>query len=188
HAEGPGALCGGCLAHPPAFDLARSALRYNDMAAKLIIGFKRSDKLHHLAAFTQWLERAGESLIGGADMICPVPFHPTRLWRRRFNQSALLANALAKRTGKPAVPDLLIRRRATPSQGGLNRRQRIENLRGAIAVRAKRSGAVKGSSVLVIDDVMTTGATVDACAKALKRAGAVHVAVTTLARVVRETT
>jgi len=188
HDEGPDAICGGCLAHPPAFDEARSALRYNDLAARLIVGFKRSDKLHHLKAFTAWLDGAGSALLSEADLICPVPLHRTRLWRRRYNQSALLANALAKKRGLRPTPDLLVRRRATPSQGGLNRRQRIENLRGAIAIRTRYKGIIVSASVVVVDDVMTTGATVDACAKALKRAGAGHVGVITLARVVRETT
>ncbi len=188
HDGEPGAVCGGCLAHPPAFDRARAALRYNDLAAKLIVGFKRGDRLHHLAAFARWLERSGGSMVGEADLICPVPLHPVRLWRRRYNQSALLANALAKRAARRSTPDLLVRRRATPSQGGLNRRQRIENLRGAIAVRRGRTDAVRGARVVVVDDVMTTGATVDACAKALKRAGALRVDVVALARVVRGTT
>ena len=185
HDPGPDAVCGGCMARPPAFDRARSALRYNDLAARLILGFKRGDKLHHLDAFARWLERCGGAMAAEADLICPAPLHLSRLWRRRYNQSALLANALARRAGRPPSPDLLVRARRTPSQAGLTRRQRIENLRGAIVVRKRRRAAVDGARVLVVDDVMTTGATVDACARALKRAGAAHVGVVTLARTLR---
>jgi ComF family protein len=188
HDEGPDALCGGCLAEPPAFDRARAALRYNDLSARLIIGFKHSDKLHHLDAFVRWLERAAGADLAGADLVCCVPLHRRRLWHRRFNQSALLANALARCAGKVSAPDLLVRRRATPSQAGLNRRQRIDNLRGAMIVRSGMETRVSGRRILLVDDVYTTGATVDACAKALRRAGADHIGVVTLARVVRETT
>jgi ComF family protein len=187
HEEGPDALCGGCLANPPAFNRARAALRYNDLAARLIIGFKHSDKLHHQDAFVRWLERAAGPSLADVDLICCVPLHRRRLWHRRFNQSALLANALARRLGKTAMPELLVRRRSTPPQAGLNRRQRIENLRGAMIIRPGREGQVRDRRILVVDDVLTTGATVDACAKALKKAGAAHIDVVTLARVVRET-
>jgi ComF family protein len=187
HDEGPDAVCGGCLANPPAFNRARAALRYNDLVARLIVGFKHSDKLHHQDAFVRWLERAAGPSLAEIDLICCVPLHRRRLWHRRYNQSALLANALARRLGKPAMPELLVRRRATPPQAGLNRRQRIENLRGAMIIRPGREGHVRDRRILVVDDVLTTGATVDACAKALKKAGAAHIDVVTLARVVRET-
>jgi ComF family protein len=188
HDEGPDTICGGCLANPPAFDWARAALRYNDLAARLIVGFKHSDKLHHQDAFVRWLERAAGPDVGEVDLICCVPLQRRRLWHRGYNQSALLANALAQRLGKTATPELLVRRRATPPQAGLNRRQRIENLRGAMIIRSGMEDAVPGQRILLVDDVLTTAATVDACAKALKKAGAAHIAVVTLARVVRETT
>ncbi len=188
HDEGSDAVCGGCLASPPAFDRARAALRYNDLAARLIVGFKHSDKLHHQGAFVRWLERAAGPDLAAADLVCCVPLHRRRLWHRRFNQSALLANALAHHGGRTAAPELLVRRHATPSQAGLNRRQRIENLRGAMIVRPDMEDRVKDCRILLVDDVFTTGATVNACAKALRKAGAGHIGVVTLARVVRETT
>ena len=188
HDEGPDALCGGCLAREPAFDRARSALRYNDLSAKLIIGFKHGDRTHHLGAFALWLARAAGPLLEEAELIACVPLHPSRLLARRFNQSALLAQALAAHAGRRAQVDLLARWRATPSQAGLSRLQRFENLRGAIAVRPRRAAQVAGRRVLVIDDVFTTGATLEACARALKRAGAAAVDVATLARVVRGAT
>lgn len=181
---GPKALCAGCSAQPPAFERARAALRYNDTIAQLLVGFKRGDRLHHLDTFVRWLELAGAEALAEAEIVCPVPLHRWRLWWRRFNQSALLANALAHRTGLAAMPDLLVRRRATPSQGGLGRQQRSANLRGAIAVRGRRAAAIEGRHVLLIDDVMTTGATVGACAAALRRAGAARIDVAVLARVV----
>ena len=182
--HGPKAICAGCAAQPPAFDRARAALRYNNTIAQLLVGFKRGDRLHHLDVFVRWLELVSAEALAEAEIVCPVPLHWRRLWWRRFNQSALLANALARRASRPAMPDLLVRRRATSSQGGLDRHQRIANLRGAIAVRGRRAAAVEDRRVLLIDDVMTTGATVGACAAALRRAGAARVDVAVLARVV----
>ncbi|HEY4123534.1 MAG TPA: ComF family protein, partial [Rhizomicrobium sp.] len=127
---------------------------------------------------------AGRDLITDADVIVPVPLHPVRLWMRRFNQSALLAQALAKRSRKPYEPLALLRTRSTPSQGEMpSAKARRKNVRGAFRVDVGRTPAVKGRNVLLVDDVLTTGATVDACARALKRAGAAKVAVLTLARV-----
>jgi ComF family protein len=119
-------------------------------------------------------------------VIVPVPLHPLRLWVRRFNQSALLAKALARRVHKPYEPLALLRTRSTPSQGEMPSAQaRRKNMRGAFRVDTRRARAVKGRKVLLVDDVLTTGATVDACARALKKAGASQVAVLTLARVAR---
>lgn len=185
---GPDALCGGCAASPPAYDRARAALRYNDLSARLIVGFKRADRTHLLPAFARWLQRAAGPMLQEADLIACVPLHRRRLLARRYNQSAMLAAALAGIGARPVVLDLLARTRATPSQGGLNRNQRFENLRGAIAVRPHRAALVPGRRILLIDDVFTTGATVEACARVLYRAGAAGVDVVTLARVVRATT
>lgn len=186
--QGPDALCGGCAASPPAFDRARQALRYNDLSAKLIVGFKRADRTHQLPAFAAWLQRAAGMMLEEADMVCCVPLHRSRLLSRRFNQSALMALALGRLGRRPVAVDLLERCRATASQGGLNRNQRFENLRGAIVVRPRRAALCDGRRVLLVDDVYTTGATVEACARALKRGGAAAVDVVTLARVVRQIT
>ncbi len=185
---GADALCGACAATPPAYDRARAALRYNDLSARLIVGFKRADRTHLLPAFARWLQRAAGPLLEEADLIACVPLHRRRLLARRYNQSAMLASALARLAAKPVAVDLLARIRATASQGGLNRNQRFDNLRGAIAVRAHRAALVPGRRILLIDDVFTTGATVEACARVLYRAGAADVDVVTLARVVRATT
>lgn len=181
---GADALCASCIRDRPAYDRARAVFRYDDASRGLILAFKHGDRIDAAPAYASWLLRAGSELAAVADCIAPVPLHWTRLFRRRYNQSALLANALARLAGRPAAPDLLRRRRRTPSQGGLGRAERIRNVRGAFAVRARPEIADK--RILLVDDVLTTGATVEACARALLKAGASAVDVLTLARVVRE--
>lgn len=183
--SGEGALCGACSRHSPAFDRARAVLRYDDASRGLILGFKHADKTHAAPAFGRWMARAGAGLLAEESIIVPVPLHWTRLFRRRYNQAALLALALAREARMPAAPDLLIRRRATPSQGRLGAAARRRNVAGAFAVRPRRRDLIDGKRVLLVDDVLTTGATADACARALKRAGAKAVDVLVLGRVVR---
>ncbi len=185
---GADAVCGACLAEPPAFDRARAALVYNDLASRLIVGFKHGDRTHHAPAFAKWLRTAAGDMLDQADLVTPVPLHPRRLWMRRFNQSAVMAHFLARETGKPTKPDLLVRTRRTPSQSGRTRLQRFENVRAAFAVRASRQASVAGARIVIIDDVFTTGATATAVARCLSKAGAEHVGVLTLARVVRHPT
>ena len=178
-------ICGACLREPPAFDRARAVLAYDDASRGLILGFKHADRTHGAPAFARWLARAGGELLITADVIAPVPLHWSRLLARRYNQAALLALGLAKLSGKSAVPDLLVRRRATPSQARLSRAERLRNVAGAFALHPSRLAAARGRRILLVDDVLTTGATVSACAKALRRAGAASVDVVTLARVIR---
>ena len=178
-------VCGGCLARAPDYAAARSALAYDDASRRLVLGFKRADRTHGAPAFARWMARAGADLVAETDIVAPVPLHWSRLLARRYNQSALLANALAKLAGKQALPDLLRRRRRTPTQGGLGRSARFRNVAGAFGVTPRHRAAIDGKAVLLIDDVLTTGATVEACAKALTRAGAAKVSVLTLARVLR---
>ncbi len=182
---GPDALCGACTREPPVFDRARAVMAYDDLSKRLVLGFKHGDRTEAAPAFAGWMARAGAELIAAADVIAPVPLHWLRLFRRRYNQSALLARALAQASGRPVVADLLVRRRATPPQGRLSVAARQKNVAGAFAVKPARRADAKGRRVLLIDDVMTTGATVSACAKALRAGGAAGVDVLVLARVLR---
>ncbi len=129
--------------------------------------------------------RAGAALVGQADAIAPAPLHRLRLAARRFNQSAMLANGAAASAGVPVIPDLLVRTKPTPTQAGRNRSARADNVRGSFALRPGRAQRIAGRRVILVDDVLTSGATVAACAKVLLRGGAAAVDVLTLARVVR---
>jgi ComF family protein len=162
-------------------------MHYGEASRKLILAFKHGDRTDAAPALAAFLARAAGGLLSECDVIVPVPLNRWRLLRRRYNQAALLAQSLARRSGKPVAVDLLRRRRATPSQGGLTAVQRRQNVRGAFAVRPRLAGQIAGRAVLLVDDVMTTGATVESCAAALRAAGAGRVDVVTLARVVRET-
>ncbi len=178
--------CASCLANRPPYESARAALKYGDTSRDIILGFKHADKTHAVKAFIPWLKRAGADMLKEADIIVPVPLHFWRLVSRRYNQAALMANALARETGRPVIPDLMRRTRATPSQGHLNAKQRFRNVRRAFALGPGHKETVKGKTILLVDDVYTTGATVRECAKILMKAGAKKVHVLTLARVVRE--
>jgi len=179
-----GALCGACAARPPAFDRARAVFAYDDASRELVLGFKHGDRTDAAPGLGRWLCRAGDDLIRAADVIAPVPLHSWRLVQRRYNQSALLVRTVARRTGAPVAYDLLRRDRATPSQGGLGRGARRRNVANAFSVTPRRRGLVAGRRVLLVDDVLTTGATAESCARALNRAGAAAVDVLIVARVV----
>jgi ComF family protein len=181
--EGGRALCGACSRRHPDFDRARAVLAYDDHSRTLMLRLKHGDRLDGVPAFGQWLARAGAEIWSGADLILPVPLHRWRLIRRRYNQAALLGQAVSRTTGLPCQPQLLLRSRATASQGGLSRAGRYRNVRGAFAVRRADKARLKGARVVLIDDVFTIGATVSACARTLKRHGAARVDVLTLARV-----
>jgi ComF family protein len=185
--HGPHVLCGACTRERPVFDRARAVFAYNDVARDLVTGLKHRDRTHLAPALGRWLVRAGRTLIEEADVIAPVPLHPNRLRRRRFNQSALLVHALAHGAGMRARVriDLLHRTRATPSQGGFGAAARRRNVRGAFALGPRAGMHVVGKRVLLVDDVYTTGATLDACARVLRRAGAAEIDALVLARVVR---
>jgi|SaaInlStandDraft_6_1057023.scaffolds.fasta_scaffold43681_2 ComF family protein len=189
HDEGADVLCAACSRLSPDFDRARAVLAYDDHSRSLLLRLKHGDRLDGVPAFGQWLARAGAEFwsrsdgLNGADLLLPVPLHRWRLVRRRYNQAALLSRALSRHCGVPSLPGLLQRRRATPSQGGHSRAGRARNVRGAFTVAARNKAQLKGAHVVLIDDVFTTGATVSACARILKRNGAARVDVLTLARV-----
>ena len=181
--EVPGeTVCAGCLRRPPRYDRARSVLRYDEASRKLVLGLKHGDRTDSAPVFARWLANAAGGLLEGGPVLAPVPLHRTRLFARRYNQSALLAASLARIAGLEWLPDGLARRRKTRSQGRLSAAERRRNVGGAFSVTAAGGLAVAGRRVLLIDDVLTTGATAEACARALRRAGAEGVDVLTLAR------
>lgn len=182
--QGPEALCAGCAASPPVFDRARAVFRYDENSRDLILAFKHADRTSSAPAFAAWLARAGAELLVEADFIAPVPLHWSRLFTRRYNQAALLAVGLGRLSGKEVVPDLLIRRRATQKQGRLGRLARQRNVAGAFALNPRRRELISGRRILLIDDVITTGATIAGCARALRQNGAGGVDVLALARVI----
>jgi len=183
----PGAqmVCGACLASPPRYGRARAVLRYDDETKPLILRFKHGDRLEGAPAFARWLARAGAELLEGADLLVPVPLHRWRLAARRYNQAAVLAQALVPLVGVACVPDLLVRRRHSPSQGHLGPDARRRNVAGAFVLPPRNLARTEGRRIVLIDDVMTTGATVNECARVLLRGGAAAVDVLTLGRVVR---
>jgi ComF family protein len=177
---GQGGICQVCEAAPPAFAQARAALHYDRMAKDLILPFKYADRTELARGLALLMAKAGAALLSRASVLIPVPLHISRLRQRRYNQSALLAAALSRIAGKPLLPDALIRTRATAPLGPLGFDARQEQLKDAIRAR---SMIVSGQSVLLIDDVMTSGTTANACALALRQAGASRVDVLTAARV-----
>lgn len=181
---GPGLLSMEAIANPPSYDRARAAVRYDDVARALVHRFKYSDHLELAPMLGQWMARAGRELTREADALVPVPLHWRRLWARRFNQSAALALAVSRSTGVPVLGETLRRVRATPQQVGLDKSGRAQNVQGAFRVPPERKPDVAGRRLILIDDVLTSGATVEACARALLRAGAAHVDVLVFARVV----
>ncbi|MEC9344683.1 MAG: ComF family protein [Pseudomonadota bacterium] len=182
---GPDTLCAACAAVRPPYTRARAAARYGEPLRTALLRFKHGDRTDMAVGLALLLRRAGQPWLGQADMIAAVPLHRTRLLRRRYNQSAELARALSALCGVPAVPDLLLRQRRTRSQGGLSGTARRRNVQGAFSVSPRHAAGLKGRHVILVDDVMTTGATVEACARTLVRAGAADVTVLTVARVVR---
>ncbi len=183
--EGPEAICGDCARRPPPYGRARSVMIYNDASRRLVLAFKHADRTDAAPAWGEWLSRAGVDLLANADLLVPVPLHRWRLVARRYNQAALMAQALARRSAVPVCVDALRRIRATPSQGRMSRVQRQRNVAGAFAVRDSRRNDIENARIVLIDDVMTTGATLGACIRPLLHAGAANVDVLTLARVAR---
>jgi ComF family protein len=179
----PGTRCAACLAKPRAFDAARAACLYDEASRDPILKLKHADRLDLAPMFARWISRAAAALIEEADAIAPVPLHPMRLLARRYNQAAEVARPLAALTGTPYLPDALVRRRATASQAGKSGSGRRRNVAAAFEVPAVRRKQVEGLRILLIDDVLTTGATAEGCARALKAAGAARVNLAVIARV-----
>src|SRR3954452_10762738 len=181
---GPGILSMQAIADPPAYHRARAAVRYDDVARKLVHAFKYGARLDLAPLLGRWMARAGRDLFEGADALVPVPLHWSRLWARRFNQSAALAEAISRESGIAVAHAPLRRVKPTAQQGGLSRTERASNVQGAFRVAPSDKSHIAGRRLIIIDDVLTSGATSDACARALLRAGAAQVDVLVFARVV----
>ena len=180
---GPGILSMEAIASPPTYDRARAAVRFDDVSRALVHGLKYNDRLDLAPMMGRWLAHAGRELLAEADALVPVPLHWRRLWARRFNQSALLAAAVAAESGVPIAAGALKRIKPTAQQVGLSRSERATNVQGAFRVPEEGKAAVVGRRLIVVDDVLTSGATVEGCARALRRAGAANVDVLIFARV-----
>jgi len=182
-----GVICGSCARTPPPFGRARAAFIYNDASRKMVLAFKHADQTHLAGLFAAMLHRVGAELINDCDLIIPIPISTMKLFSRRYNQSAEIARVLARNSAKAFAPSAL-KRISTPrgkksSQANLSRRARFENVRGVFIVSPRMAQRLKGKSVLLVDDVLTTGATITEAARIIVRAGAKNVDVLTLALV-----
>jgi ComF family protein len=181
---GPGLLSMQAIADPPSYNRARAAVRYDDIARALVHSFKYGDRLDLAPTLGRWTASAGRELLAEADALIPVPLHWRRLWARRFNQSASLAQAVSAASGIPVLHTALKRVKATAHQVGLSQAERAENVQGAFRVPPEGKAEITGRRLVLVDDVLTSGATVDTCTRALLRAGAANVDVLVFARVV----
>jgi ComF family protein len=177
--------CGDCLETPPKYTLNRSALKYDDGSRGIILRFKHGDQLHAVKAFTPWLQQAGSGILSQADIIMPVPLHRNRLIKRRYNQAELIAREISRHyPDAQYCPDGLLRIKNTVSQGYKRAKDRKKNVSQAFITNARYN--FKDKKIVLIDDVYTTGATLNECAKTLIKAGAAEVNCLTLAKVVRD--
>lgn len=180
---GEDALCAGCMADPPAFDRLRAAVAYGALARAVALKLKYSRKPGVAGTMASLMARHVDA--SARPILCPVPLHRWRIWRRGYNQSALIAAALGRRFGLEVRPDLLLRVKRTPPLKGMSPRERRLTVRGAFRLNARHRALIAKRNILLIDDVFTTGATAEACARVLKRGGAAEVSVLCWARVVR---
>lgn len=180
---GPGILSMEAIADPPAYNRARAAVRFDEISRALVHALKYGDRLDLAPMMGRWVGHAGREVLAEADAIVPVPLHWRRLWARRFNQSAMLAAAISAESRVPVAANALKRVKATAQQVGLSRSERAANIQGAFRVPPEGKALVAGRRLVLVDDVLTSGATVDGCARALLRAGAANVDVLIFARV-----
>ncbi len=185
---GEGARCAACQGRTPAFDHARAACLYDEHSRDLILKLKHADRTDLSGLFARWLSRSVADIAPDIDAVTPVPLHRWRLLSRRYNQAAEIARPLARMTGLTYFPDAVIRKRATASQGGRSGSGRRRNVAGVFTVPPSWRARIAGKRILIVDDVLTTGATAEGCARALKAAGAARVDVAVIARVKELTT
>lgn len=183
---GEGAVSAEAIADPPPFRRARAAVVHDGIPRQMVHSLKYRDRTDLAPWMARWMIRAAAEPVAECDVIVPVPLHPRRFWTRRFNQAAELARAIAADTGKPFAPDALARIRKTRQQVGLSSNERQANVRGAFRVPEGKEILVAGRTVLLVDDVYTTGATLKAATRALLRAKATAVDVVTFGRVLHE--
>ena len=181
---GPGVLSMEAIADPPAFQRARAVARYDEIARTLVHALKYHDRTDLAPVMGRWMARASAELLDDADVLVPVPLHWKRGWSRRYNQSGALAQVISRHSGVAVATTVLKRVKPTVQQVGLTRSARAQNVQGAFRVMPEDAAAVAGRHVVLVDDVLTTGATADACARVLLRAGAVQVDLAVFARVV----
>ena len=186
--EDPGhpVQCDDCLTIARPWTQGRAALLYKDNGRQIVLSLKHGDRLDLARPAAAWLARSAAPMLLPGTIVAPVPLHWRRLVMRRYNQSALLSKGLARLAGLQHCPDLLQRRRATPSQEGRSRDDRFANLSGALTLHPRHRVKVKDRPVLLVDDVMTSGATLAAAAEACLAAGATRVSVAVLARVPKD--
>jgi ComF family protein len=180
---GAESLCPRCREHPPMFRQARAALRYDEHARRLILPLKHGDRVELASILAPMMVRAGAALLAQAEVLVPVPLHRRRLFQRKYNQAAVLAFAVGRLAGRPVIADAIVRTRRTAQLDEKSPEERAREVAGSFAVRPSRSALIAGRKVLLVDDVMTSGATAGACAAAMLEAGAAAVDVLVVARV-----
>lgn len=185
HDYGDGAQCAACMADPPSFESARAAVLYDDASHKLIVAYKHADRTDYAPMLGAWIARAGAPIVSSQTILVPTPLHPKRLAARRFNQAAMIAKIASAHLRCRYDPMILQRIKPTPPQKDLSADARKRNVSGAFAVRPESVDGIKKAHIVIVDDVLTTGATVSACARALKKAGAGRIDALVAARVVR---
>ena len=176
------AICAPCIVNKPNYDRAIAILEYDDASKKIIHKFKYNDQLHILNYIVNLMTNIGKEIFNNIDMIAPVPIHKYKLLKRGYNQSALIAMNIASRKNLPYLPQLLIKSKNTIAQTGLKKSQRISNISNSFKLNHKFYANLAGKNILLIDDVITTGSTINECSRVLKKEGANKIFVLTLAK------